>query len=41
MENYKTMLSPQQRFKSGAHNVFNETFNKMALSANDDKRMLV
>ena len=29
----------QQRFRSEKYNVFTEEFNKIALTANDDKRM--
>ena len=33
------MLKPQQSFRSENHNVFIEEGNKIALSANHDKRM--
>ena len=37
LENCKTMLRSQQRFRSEAHNVFTEKFINIALSANDEK----
>ena len=37
--NNKSVLKPQQRFKSEAHNVYTEEINKIALSSNDDKRL--
>ena len=37
--NNKTILKPQQRFKSNYHNVYTEQINKIALSTNDDKRL--
>ena len=37
--NNKVILKSQQRFKSEAHNVYNEEVNKIALSINDDKRL--
>ena len=36
----KAIIKTQQRFKSERHNVFTEVINKIALSANDDKRIL-
>ena len=33
------MLKTQQRSKSERHNIFTEEVNKIALSANDDKRI--
>ena len=35
----KLILKPQQSFRSENHNVFTEEGNKIALSANHDKRM--
>ena len=37
--NNKIILKSQQRFKSEAHNVYNEENNKIALSCNDNKRL--
>ena len=37
----KKILRSQQRFKSDAHNVYPEEINKIALSFNDDKRLIV
>ena len=34
------MLKAQQRFKSEKHNVFTEEINKIALSSNNDKKMI-
>ena len=34
------ILRPQQRFKSDAHNVYTDEINKIALSFNDDKRLI-
>ena len=46
-ENYKdclfngeVILKSQQRFKSDNHKGYTEEVNKMALSSNDDKRLL-
>ena len=39
LENNKTIIRSQQRFRSEAHNVFIKNVNKTALSANDDKRL--
>ena len=36
----KKILRSQQRFKSGAHNVYTEEINKITLSFNDDKRLI-
>ena len=38
--NDKVVLKSQQRFKSKRHNVYTENANKIALSNNDDKRLL-
>ena len=35
----KTILKPQQRFKSDYSNVYTEQINKIALISNDDKRL--
>ena len=35
-----TMLKSQQRFKSENHEVYTENINKIALSSNDDKRIV-
>ena len=35
----KLTLKSQQRFKSEKHNAFTEEVNKIALSANDDKKI--
>ena len=37
--NNKNVYRSQQRFKSYNHNVYTEEVNKIALSANDDKRI--
>ena len=37
--NRETILKPQQRIKSEAHNIYVEEFNKFALRNNDDKRV--
>ena len=37
--NSKTVYRTQQRFKSYNHDVYIEEVNKIALSANDDKRL--
>ena len=34
------ILKSQQRFKSDRHNVYNEEINNVALSFNDDKRLI-
>ena len=39
--NNETILKSQQRFKSETHNVYTEEVNKIALSSNDDKRLLL
>ena len=36
----KKILRSQQRFKSDTHNVYTEQINKIALSNNDDKRLI-
>ena len=36
----KKILRPQQRFKSDGHDVYTEEINKVALSFNDDKRVI-
>ena len=38
--NDKIILQSQQRFKSDHHNLYAEQINKIALSNNDDKRLL-
>ena len=38
--NDEVMLKPQQRFISKKHDVFTENINKIALSNNDDKRIV-
>ena len=35
------MLKSQQRFKSENHETYTENINKIALSSNDDKRIVV
>ena len=40
IKNNKLILKAQQRFKSEKQNVFTEEVNKIALSANDDKRTI-
>ena len=37
----ESMLKSQQRFKSESHEVYTENINKIALSSNDDKRIVV
>ena len=39
IKNSKFILKSQQRFKSGKYNLFTEEINKIALSANDNKRI--
>ena len=39
LHNDKIILKPQQRFKNDHHDVYTEELNKIALSANDDKRL--
>ena len=39
IKNNKLVLKLQQRFRSEKHNVFTEEVNKIASSANNDKRM--
>ena len=36
----ESMLKSQQRFKSENHEVYTENINKIALSSNDDKRIV-
>ena len=36
----KKILKKQQRFKSDAHNVYTEEINKIALSFNDNKKLI-
>ena len=38
-KNNKLILKSQQRFRSKQHNVFTEEVKKIALDANDDKRI--
>ena len=38
-KNNKLILKPQQRLRSQEHNVFTEEVTKIALSANDNKRI--
>ena len=38
--NDKVVLKSQQRFKSERHDVYTENVNKIALSNNDDKRLI-
>ena len=37
---HEPMLKSQQRFKSENHEVYKENINKIALSSNDDKRIV-
>ena len=37
--NNDIILKSQQRFKTEAHNVYNEEINKIEVSSNDDKRL--
>ena len=39
MENNTLILKSKQRFRSEEHNAFPEDVNKIALSANNDKRI--
>ena len=39
MKNNKLILKSQQRFRREKQSVFTEEVNKIALSANDDKRL--
>ena len=38
--NDEVMFKPQQRFMRKKHDVYTETINKIALSNNDDKRIV-
>ena len=38
--NGKAVLKSQQRFISKGHDVYTENINKIALSSNDDKRLI-
>ena len=38
--NGEVVLKSQQRFKSKGHDVYTENINKVALSSNDDKRLI-
>ena len=38
--NGEVILKPQQRFISKGHNLYAENINKIALSSNDDKRIV-
>ena len=38
--NDKVVLKSQQRYESERHDVYIENFNKIALSNNDDKRLI-
>ena len=38
--NDEVILKSQQRFKSKVHDVYTENINKIALSSNDDKRLI-
>ena len=38
--NDKVVLKSKQRFKNERHDVYTENVNKIALSSNDDKRLL-
>ena len=38
-KDYKLILKSEHKFKSKKNNVFNEEFNQIALSANDDKEI--
>ena len=38
--NGEVVLKSQQRFKSKGHDVYTENVNKIALSSNDDKRIV-
>ena len=38
--NGEVVLKSQQRFKSKGHNIYTENINKIALSSNDDKRLI-
>ena len=38
--NSEVILKSQQRFKSKGHDVYTENINKIALSCNDDKRLI-
>ena len=38
--NGEVILKSQQKFKSKGHDVYTENVNKIALSSNDDKRLI-
>ena len=38
--NGEVLLKSQQRFKSKRHDVYTQNINKIALSSNDDKRLI-
>ena len=38
--NDEVVLKSQQRFRSKGHDVYSENINKIALSSNDDKRLI-
>ena len=40
LEEKQKILRKQKRFKSDGHNVYTEEINKIALSFNDDKRLI-
>ena len=40
LEEKKKILKKQQRFKSDTHNVYKEEINEVALSFEDDKRLI-
>ena len=40
LDEKEKILKSQQRFRSDGHNVYTEKINKVALSFNDDKRLM-